>query len=206
MPLLDLSDDLFDCIAAPLSPPQPQPPPAVAAPTDPTAAFFDQPGLLTIAFADWAPPPQPISLFGPHQRHIRLASAICSCTHAVLQDRARLEAQIERAREPILLRQCAFILEVDLISPCIFRAAELAAPLLSDWDCLEGDAADLAFRGRNCLSCRGASGPRSLGEVDQLEYLREHRGWYDDGREAVTWGGISTSVRAILGRHPLPAQ
>ena len=88
VPIIVPLDDLFDCIAAPLSPPQPQPPPAVAAPTDPTAAFFDQPGLLTIAFADWAPPPQPISLFGPHQRHIRLASAICSCTHAVLQDRA----------------------------------------------------------------------------------------------------------------------
>ena len=203
---------------------QPQPVPAALAPVDFSTAFFDQPGLLTIAFRDWTPPPglyhgphqRHIRLErwyrGPHQRHIRLASAICSRIHTVLRERARLEAQIERAREPVILRQCAFILEVLLISPLIFRAAESAAPLLSDWDCLECDAADLEFdhahgRAWNCNSCRGTSGPRSLSEIDQLEYLREDRGWYqgwyEDGEGAATWTGIGTSARALLGRHPL---
>jgi len=188
------------------SSPHPQPPPAAAAPaslaTDCTTAFFDQLGL-SIAVRDWSPPPG--NYHGPHQHHIRLASAICSCTHAVLRDRVRLEAQAERTREPVILRQCAFALEVDLISPCIFRAAELAVPLLLDWDYLECDDAELEICGRNCLSCRGASGPRSLSEFDQCEYLREHRGWYNDDRHAATWTGISTSVRALLGRHPLTA-
>ena len=169
------------------------PPAAPAVPLTLASVVFEQAGLLSVIFEDWTVPPEPF--LGPHQCHLRLASAICSTARAVLRDRAIQEAQLERTRELSILRQCALYLEVDLISTVIFQAAEQRAQLLSAWICVEcGDDGDLTYSGRDCAECRGPAAPRCLSPDDQLFYAHG----FDECGDASTWSGIGASVQIAL--------
>ena len=99
--------------------------------------------------------------------------------------------QLRAVQLRLHLRQICFVLEVLVITPLVHRAALVEAELHNSWECIACDSVS-EDPGR-CLSCGACYIPAVLSEEEATEYGRAVYGWYDedDGSQFTGIGGVA---------------
>ena len=171
MPLLDLSDDLFDCVVrfALLQ--------HYVYDQDFTAVLYPRLSVIRAICTRFNLEYRPVVGGQP---------AITVVGEAAQQLRA--------VRQRRHLRQICFVLEVLVISPLVRRAASIEAYQHNSWECIACDS--ISEGPGQCLSCGACYIPAGLSVEESTEYARAAFGWYDedDGSEFEGIGGVARAL------------
>ena len=89
------------------------------------------------------------------------------------------------------LRQICFVLEVLVITRVVQRAALVEAQQHNSWECIACES--ISESPGQCLSCGACYIPVGLSEVEATEWARTAFGWYrdDDGTQFTGIGGVA---------------